>query len=320
MKRILFLTTVPDHIIEEYVAIEGWSNMILPRLLSERGASVTIKRWIDEDILASILDHDVVTFLWAEGYIQHPTEFLEFLTQCKKKIESISTSASRPRIVNPIELVQWNMDKRYLLEMQDAGFDIPKTEIFEAQQFGHSSALHQRLREFQSVGRVVLKPAISASSTNTRLIQDISALSAEDIVYLEMCIEGGLGSSLVVQQFEPSITEGEYSFTFVGEALTHVVLKTPCSGDFRCQSEYGGQLRHIPIDEIESPTLSIVNSIFAMLRDRFGSSSTREMGYVRVDGLVTKDRPFIVMEIEAIEPHLYFEIGGHDEILSFFLE
>ncbi|KAJ5224549.1 uncharacterized protein N7469_008052 [Penicillium citrinum] len=320
MKRILFLTTVPDHVIEKYVAIEGWSNMILPRLLSERGASVTIKRWMDEDILASVLDHDVVTFLWAEGYIQHPTKFLEFLTQCKDKVESISTSASRPCIVNPIELVQWNMDKRYLLEMQDAGFDIPKTEIIEAQQFGHSSALHQRLREFQLVGRVVLKPAISASSTNTRLIQDISVLSAEDIVYLEMCIEGGLGSSLVVQQFEPSITEGEYSFTFVGETLTHAVLKTPCGGDFRCQSEYGGQLRHIPIDEIESPTLSIVNSIFAMLRDRFRSSSTGKMGYVRVDGLVTKDRPFIVMEIEAIEPHLYFEIGGHDEILSFFLE
>ncbi|OQE24474.1 hypothetical protein PENSTE_c007G00571 [Penicillium steckii] len=320
MKRILFLTTVPDHVIQEYVAIEGWSNMILPRMLSDRGASITTKRWIDEDILVSILEYDIVTFLWAEDYIQHPTEFREFLTQSKKKIESISTSANRPCFVNPIELVQWNMDKRYLLEMQDAGFDIPKTEIFEAQSFGCSSALHQRLCEFQCSGRVVLKPAISASSTNTRLIQDISAPSAEDFTYLNMCIEGGLGSSLVVQQFEPSIAEGEYSFTFVGQTLNHVVLKTPRSGDFRCQSELGGSLDHKSIEEIDITTLSIVKSIFAMLRDRFGSTQTGKMGYVRVDGLVTKNRPFIVMEIEAIEPHLYFEIGGHDEILSFFLK
>lgn len=319
MKQILFLTTPPTDLVERYVAEDDWSNEMLPSLLSEAGALVTVKRWLDEDIIASILNHDVVTFLWAEDYIRHPIELQHFLIKARTAIESIKDSTSRPCMVNPIELVQWNMDKKYLLEMRDTGLDIPKMEIIEAKQFDSISVLYQRLIEFQSSGSLVLKPAISASSNNTTLISDISSLSKEDITHLQSCIDGHLGSSIVLQQFEPSISEGEYSFIFVGESLSHVVLKSPRSGEFRCQPQFGGELRREPIEGIQKTTLSVVNSIFDMLNDRFGGATTGKIGYMRVDGLVTKHRPFILMEIEAIEPCLYLEMGGLDQILSLLL-
>ncbi|KAJ5117921.1 organic solute transporter Ostalpha-domain-containing protein [Penicillium atrosanguineum] len=319
MKRILFLTTPPTDLVEKYVAEDDWSNEMLPPLLSKAGALITVKRWLDEDIIASILNHDVVTFLWTEDYIRHPIEFEHFLMKARTAIESIKDGTSRPCMVNPIELVQWNMDKKYLLEMHDTGLDIPKMEIIEAKRFNSASALHRRLIEFQSSGPVVLKPAISASSNNTTLISDISKLSKEDSTGLQSCIDGHLGSSIVLQQFEPSISVGEYSFIFVGESLSHVVLKSPCSGEFRCQPQFGGELSRKPIEEIQKTTLSVVNSIFDMLKDRFGSATTGKMGYMRVDGLVTKDRPFILMEIEAIEPCLYLKMGGLDQSLSLLL-
>ncbi|QRD88075.1 hypothetical protein F9C07_1053 [Aspergillus flavus] len=286
----------------------------------ERGASVTIKRWTDEDIISSILDSDIVTFLWAEDYIQHPLEFGEFLITAKKAIETVGHGANRPRVLNHIDLVQWNMDKKYLLDMHHAGFNIPTTEIFDAEQFTCTSALHQRLQEFQSSGPIVLKPSVSASSNSTRLIPDISALSADDAAYLELCVKGRLGSSLVVQKFESAIATGEYSFVFVGEQLSHVALKTPKNGEFRCQPQFGGENNCIPIEQIGETTLSTVNSIFDTLKDRFGNGSTGVMGYVRIDGLVAEDRAFVLMEIEAIEPELYLEMGGLEDMLSLLLK
>lgn len=320
MKRILFLTTVPPHIVKKYVSDDDWSNEMLPPLLSKRGASVTIKRWMDEDIIPSMLDSDVVTFLWAEDYIQHPIAFGEFLDAAKKAIETVEIGAHRPCVVNHLDLVQWNMDKKYLLDMHRAGFNIPMTEIVDAENVACASALHHRLQEFQSSGPIVLKPAVSASSNNTRLIPDISTLSADDAAYLELCVKGNLGSSLVVQQFEPAIAAGEYSFVFVGEQLSHVALKTPKNGEFRCQPRFGGKISRIPIANIEETTLSMVYSVFDTLKDWFGKGSTGEMGYVRIDGLVVEDRAFVLMEIEAIEPSLHLEMGGLEDMISLLLK
>ncbi|KAJ6017348.1 hypothetical protein N7451_000727 [Penicillium sp. IBT 35674x] len=264
------------------------------------------------------MNNDLVTFLWAENYIQHPEDFKEFLKKCKAAIEATGTKA--PCVMNHIELVQWNMDKKYLLDMQNAGFDIPRTEIVDTAQFASVSTLHQRLQAFQSCGPIVLKPTVSASSNNTRLVTDISALSVDDVMFLQSCIKGDLRSSLIVQQFEPAIATGEYSFVFIREKLSVAVLKEPKSGDFRCQHEFGGLHTRIETAEIEERTLSVVKSIFDTLWTRFENGSTGVMGYVRIDGMVTDDRAFVLMEIEAIEPHLYLEMAGLQDMLSLLLK
>lgn len=64
----------------------------------------------------------------------------------------------------------------------------------------------------------------------------------------------------------------------------------------------------------------MVNSIFDILKDWARNGSKEEMGYVRIDGLVADDRAFILMEIEAIKPHLYFEMEGLEDMLSLLLK
>ncbi|KAL3491066.1 hypothetical protein BJX62DRAFT_205797 [Aspergillus germanicus] len=321
MKRILFLATVPLDIIEEYVSMDDWSNAMLPVRLKELGTSVTIKRWLDMDIIDAILSHDVVNFLWAEDYIRHPTEFAQFLDKAEQAIkEAASRNANVPRVLNNIPLVRWNMDKKYLLDMQKAGFDIPTTEIVNAGGFSSASALHERLLRFQASGSLVLKPSISASSTNTHLIADVASLSAEDIAYLDGCTKGRLESLLLIQQFEPAIATGEYSFVFIGGQLSNVSLKKPKEGEFRCQSSFGGRVSQVAIEDINPGTLSVVKLILEALRQWFGQGAIGHIAYMRIDGLVTDDRPFVLMEIEAIEPELSLEKGGLVEILSLLMD
>jgi hypothetical protein len=321
MKRILFLTTVTRDIIEEYAAIDEWSNTMLPSRLEELGALVTIKRWLDEDIIDAMLGHDVVNFLWAEYYIRHATEFAQFLDKAERAIsEAVSRAARAPRVINNFALVRWNMDKGYLLDMQKVGFDIPATEIIDPESFASAAALHERLSRFQSSGPVVLKPSISASSANTHLVADIGSLSTEDIAYLDGCTKGRLESSLVIQQFEPAIVLGEHSFVFVRGKLCNAALKTPKDDEFRCQTSFGGRVCKAAIEDIDPRAVSTVRRIFDTIRKRFGEGSTGDIGYVRIDGLVTEDRPFVLMEIEAIEPELGLEFGGLDEMFSLLMD
>lgn len=295
---------------------------MLPARLSDRGALITIKRWADEDIIPTLLESDLATLLWAEDYIQCPNSFESFLWVARRAIQAKLNEerANSPRMMNHIDLVHWNMDKKYLLDMQAAGYDIPKTEISNIEQPCSLSFLVQRLQAFQSSGPVVLKPSVSASSQNTHFISDTSALSDDDITYLKSVARGELQSSLVLQQYEPAITAGEYSFVFIGQQLSHAVLKVPKSGDFRCQEQFGSQVCRKPIAQVNKRALTTVNAIFDTLSGWFGNGTTGEMGYLRIDGLVTNDRPFILMEIEAIEPHLYLEMDGLQDLISLMLK
>ncbi|KAL4925393.1 ATP-grasp domain-containing protein [Aspergillus undulatus] len=290
---------------------------MLPTRLTELGAVVSIKCWTAEDIIPALLDSDLATFLWAEDYVQHPDAFAEFLNQAEVAVQAYAGVAGKvaPRMLNNIPFVRWNMDKKYLLDIKDAGFAIPQTEILDTKAFSSVEALHSRLQLFQQSGSIILKPSISASSGNTHLIAEVSALSLNDLAYLDWCIKGSLTSSLVIQQFEPAIALGEYSFIFIAGILTHVILKSPTEGEFRCQPAFGGRLSHVPIGEIKETLLSTANKILKTLTSWFG-----EIGYVRVDGLLPDDgRGFVLMEIEAIEPELYLRFGGLQEMLSLLL-
>ena len=313
MVRILFLATVPPPRIQELRP--DWSNEMLPDYLQQQGASVAIKQWTDQDIIQAIHESDHVSFLWCDAYIKHPDAFRDLLNRIKT---SLAGSGRSPCVMNHTDLVAWNMDKRYLLEMQEAGFDIPKTEIVDAEQLSVSE-LQQRLRHFESSSPIVLKPTVSASSKKTRRIENTSNLSADDVEFLEACTRGSLQSSLIIQKFEPSIATGEYSFMFIGDKLTHTVLKAPKENEFRCQPEFGGEESLVDMSTIEERTLSIVYAIFNALKARFGTGSTGKMGYVRIDGLVTNESAFRMMEIEAVEPHIYLEMDGLEDMASLML-
>jgi glutathione synthase/RimK-type ligase-like ATP-grasp enzyme len=305
---VLFLTTQPPSTIR--AEWPYYQNYNFPSLLKQKNATVTFKSWLDEDIIAAIRQVDVVTFLWCNEYYKHPKPFLTFLDELDGMKQH---GQDVPRIINNINLIRWNSDKHYLLDMEREGFEIPRTQVVTPQGLT-TLKLQELIQDFRPAGPVVLKPTMSASSTMTWKIVNTAMLSADDSAFLELCTSGGLESSLLIQEFEPAILVGEYSFVFVAGQLTHVMIKTPRKGDFRVQDDYGGSARLAKMCDIAPQTLQVVHAIHAALQRRFEVEPCDKIGYARIDGLITCGRPFVLMEIEAIEPHLWLESTGKGEM------
>jgi hypothetical protein len=102
---------------------------------------------------------------------------------------------------------------------------------------------------------------------------------------------------VLVQKFLTEITtEGEWSLVFFGTEFSHAVRKRPRPGDFRVQVEHGGS------DTSEVPPRALIDDAARVVRCLPGSPV-----YTRVDGVVV-DGEFLLMEVECIDPFLYFQM------------
>ena len=90
--------------------------------------------------------------------------------------------------------------------------------------------------------------------------------------------------------------EGEFSLFYFGNEYSHTVLKKPKPTEFRVQEQYGGTLRLV---EPEAVLLQQAQDALAAV--------TPQPFYVRAD-FVRTNAGFALMELELIEPSLYFNM------------
>jgi hypothetical protein len=90
--------------------------------------------------------------------------------------------------------------------------------------------------------------------------------------------------------------EGEYSLMFFNGLLSHVILKTVKAGDFRVQEEHGGGVEPVPTpgEELVLAGMRVMDTL------------CEAPLYARVDLVRTSADNFSLMELELIEPCLYF--------------
>lgn len=126
---------------------------------------------------------------------------------------------------------------------------------------------------------LVIKPLVGARAHNLKRTQKIK-----------------LKEDSLVQPFVSEIQEGEYSLVFVNNKYSHGVIKKPKKKDYRVNFAFGGtaQLIEVPREYIVTAE-EILNLIPSRLL------------YARVDGVI-KNYEFLLMELELIEPHLFFDL------------
>lgn len=202
-----------------------------------------------------------------------------------KVLEKINNSSAH--LENELELIKWNMNKNYLYDLESKGVRIVNT-IWE-KSFNPDIAYEyfERLNSEE----IIIKPNISANADNT------FRLSKENLNGHLHGIEKIFAKrDFMVQPFMQNIiTEGEYSLFYFNGEFSHAVLKTPKEKDFRVQEEHGGIFKSItPSEEQKAIANNIVNKL-----------STIPL-YARTDLVRTKDNDFALMELELIEPSLYF--------------
>ena len=196
--------------------------------------------------------------------------------------------ASSARLENPLALVKWNISKDYLRDMQQQGINIVPTLWFD------TFDLHQVEQGFQhfTSEQLVIKPLISANADHTYRLTPQKLLSMHEQLATEFAQR-----PFMLQPFLPAIVEeGEYSLFYFAGHYSHSILKKPKGGDFRVQEEHGGLLQSIePCEEMLTCARHALASLPA------------DALYARID-LIRHQGEFALMEIELIEPSLYFNM------------
>ena len=188
--------------------------------------------------------------------------------------------------LNPIPVIRNNQHKFYLRQLQQQGVTIVPTVFIDKTQNLDLSAVTER-----NWHQAVIKPAISASSYLTTMFNAAEAQQIEDR-YRSVAAE----RDLLLQPFMPEIiANGEISLIFFNRKYSHAVTKSADEGDFRVQAEFGGK------HEAIHPTKNIIEAAEYIL-----SLIAGPLLYARVDGIIQNNQ-FMLMELELIEPDLYFD-------------
>lgn len=241
-------------------------NLLVKKLTSE-GHSVTTLSWSSEHDWSQF-DCAIIRTTW--DYMKRPQEFFA-------KLSEIS---AQTKLYNDLKTVKWNIHKGYLKELEDKGACIVPTVFF-----AHTEDL--KIPSSWSHSKVVIKPAISAGSFKTIVLDKNEINSGK---YKAELFPG----DWMCQPFLPQISEGEISLIYFNKKFSHALLKVPKSGEFRVQEEFGGAI--IPL----KPSAELL-----AVGDKIISSVDDDLLYARVD-LVPYENKFALMELELIEPALYF--------------
>ncbi len=263
MKRIGLVTN------KEHANLTPDDRLVLGHVLPDRVA-IEPAVW-DADIDWMTFDGLIIRSPW--DYTQKYPAFLQWLVRIEK---------TGIPMWNPPDIVRWNSDKKYLVDLAEKGFQVPPTAYIK-----HWDRLYLDELDLDADGWFVIKPTVSASGKRTyKVTLDQEGQNTFDNLVLQ--------TDVMVQAFMPEIeSEGEYSFIFFWGEFSHAAIKRPQNGDFRVQTYYGGTVRGVQApDHLIEQARSVVASVATPLM------------YARVDG-VNRGGTLILMELELIEPSLY---------------
>ncbi len=226
--------------------------------------------------------------------IRTPWDYQEDAPAFLQVLKDIEESSAH--LENSLSIVQWNIDKIYLQDMEKLGVKLVPT-LWQNRLEKQSLSLDDLRTFFTTFNseQFVLKPRISANADNTFwLTKDNIAdtLPAINQAFKER--------DFMAQPFMSNIiSEGEYSLFYFNGQYSHAILKTPKDNDFRVQEEHGGRLKTInPEPELLTQAQHCMHALKQLHQMPL---------YARVD-FVRHNDSFALMEAELIEPSLYFNM------------
>jgi glutathione synthase/RimK-type ligase-like ATP-grasp enzyme len=263
----------PDHP-DDYARRILTEDRLLTDAFERRGARVERVAWSDADIDWPAFDALVIRQTW--DYFERLAAFTAWLDRIEGRV----------RIVNPLAVLRWNLHKRYLVELAEAGVPTVPTRLVPA---GSDAPLDSAMDALGS-DDAVIKPAVSGAGRETYRVTRAAAASMASTWNRLVAAE-----DMMIQPFMPAIVaRGEVSLMVMDGAATHAVRKIAAPGEFRVQDDHGGTVHaHAPTDAETG------------IAERAIAAVPGDVAYARVD-LVDSDAGPRVMELELIEPELFF--------------
>ena len=255
--------------------------------LAARGVEVCTPAWDDPDQDWGAYDACVVRTTW--DYWDRGPEFLAWIDRVQHL----------PRLFNPGRVLRWNLDKRYLKQLAEAGIPIAPTEWLEP---GHAVDVAARMKT-RGWSRGFFKPVFGACAAGTLRFD----VSPEGIAAAQAHIDAHLArEAMMLQPYLPQVeTFGEVSALFFNGRLSHGVRKIPVAGDYRVQDDFGAS---------DEPYAWDGEQLALAQRTVDAAATLLELDapllYARADFLRDDDGGLLLTELELVEPSLFFR---HDE-------
>ena len=241
-------------------------------LLRRELQDACIVSWDDPTVNWSSFAATVIRSTW-----DYHTRLDDFL-QWAKHVGQVST------LWNPIDVIEWNTDKRYLSELAALGVPIVPTVFCD-----ETAALADLALD----GDVVVKPSVGAGSNGVvRSRGDAAAASS----HARSLLDAGL--TVMVQPYLAHVDEeGETGLVYVGGTFSHAFRKAAI---LDAPVEFEGDLM-----AVETSRPHTASAAERTLGDRI-VDALPETAYARIDLLPTAEGPAL-LEVELTEPSLFLQ-------------
>lgn len=242
--------------------------------LAGAGIDAELLAWDDPAADPGAFDACILRSTW--NYHEQPQQFLDWAEETSR----------RTRLLNPLDVVQWNVHKRYLLELESRGVPIVPTALVSR---GSRIRLGE-LMEARGWEDVVVKPAISAGSFCTRRFRATEVDSGKpdggELFLRELVAD----MDALVQRFEPSVADGgERALVWIDGEFTHAVTKEP---------RFVG-------DEEQVSASQLLGEEERALAEALIEPWSERLFYGRVDLISGPDGRPLLSELEFLEPSLF---------------
>jgi glutathione synthase/RimK-type ligase-like ATP-grasp enzyme len=202
----------------------------------------------------------------------------------------LTTVSEQTQLWNPADVIRWNLDKRYLADLQRKGLPIAPSQFVD----GDDTNWQEKLLNFGS--DIVVKPTVGAGSHGVRRFTG-DAESA--ISYVSELLKTNL-TPLIQPYLNDIDTYGEVGIVTANGVLSHAFHKAAILDG---EPEWSGDDHVVEVISEHLPSeqeLALCQQVLSVLPPT---------AYARIDMLPTSDGP-VVSEVELIEPSLFLEVDA----------
>ena len=269
-------------------------DFALVEALRACGLEADRKVWSDPSVDWGAADALVFRTTW--DYFDRWDAFQSWL----RDVEKVTT------LINPAACLHWNLDKHYLLDLQNAGVPVVPSVIHRR----HEALSWDEASQGFASDDLVIKPTVSGAAKDTYRVT--RRHNAWHLAPAHLEPSEDLWTSLLqrqdmmVQPFLPSVVaDGELSLMWLGGTVTHAVKKRAKPGDFRVQDDHGGTV--VPHDMTQEERAFAERAMEAA-EQIMGQRNMGEPLYARVDMVRDLSGGWAVSELEMVEPELWFRM------------
>lgn len=241
--------------------------------LEALGNNVNVINW---QTTTNFFEYDLLVIRSPWDYAQNYNQFHNWL----------HLADSQVKVINPVPVIDENIDKRYLLKLAAAGIEIIPTQVLESMAGLSDIELHD--------GKMVMKPVIGAGARGAFIVEDGSNL--EDLCQKHFSTTE---MPLLVQPYLKEVDHpGEIAVVCCKGEIMHSIIKRPAlsdggHGDFAANVDNSAELTEF---------------IHQVMEFEIAGSRVSELVYSRVD-VVSTSAGFKLMELELIEPFLFLPMN-----------